>query len=1004
MQPTSRVFQFASFAFDVSILEIFATLTYGGCVCIPSEDMRTRDVSEAIRSLNATWAFLTPSVANLVDPPNVPSLEVLVCGGEAMSIDNVSRWADKVTLVNGYGPTEASVISVANSEVSSQKDPSNIGRALPSGLTWIADPDDYNRITPVGCVGELLLDGPLLAREYINNPTKTDEAFVKQPAWTHMFEHLQIRIPNQSPSFHSTKMYRTGDLVKYSQDGSLIFIGRKDNQVKLHGQRMEPGEIEHALDQDSQVRRALVVLPKSGPFRKRLVAIVSLETLSSTTLAKDTCELILDGPDAATAHTQVASVRDRLSLTLPPYMIPSSWLVVQSIPILSSGKPDRRQVEHWLESIDDQTYQRIIDAEDEVDKAMPTTETGELLQDIFSHVLNLPISQVKLTQSFLALGGDSISAMQVMALCRKAKINFSLSEVLKSTSIHQLASIARHEDAVQHQEAIFDQDFDLSPIQQLYFQSQKASRYVGEARFNQSFSLVITRHVESQDIESAIQLIVDQHTMLRARFRKNPAGVWKQRLTAGTQSSYLYRNHQVDDESHIPELVAESQSSLDIEKGPLFVVDLVNISGKPQMIFLAAHHLIIDMVSWRIILADLEEILKSGTLSSLPSLSFQVWCNLQAERSLKEASSNQVISLPSTIATPNMSFWGMDSRENTYQDVVRDAFTINKTLTDLAMTQSHRALKTEPLDIFISAVVHSFSRVFVDRATPAVFNESHGREPWDSSIDLSRTVGWFTTIAPIHADVDLEEDDVVDTVRRIKDNRRKLLENGRPYFAHQYLTPDGRNQLQGRSSTMEIIFNYLGRMQQLEHSDALLQQWTYPEDESTTKQISDVGDNATRLALFEVSAAIVEDEIQFSFLYNKQMCHQSDIKRWVSECQETLEEMVQRLSSPALEPAFTLSDFPLLPISYDGLEKIVNNSLPQVGISPEQVSSPLILHAIKRSSSNLSVFHRWRTYFQPLPCKKGSSLANLKIKAYTTSTLLWKSTLLKISYRSMRNA
>ncbi|RDL40220.1 uncharacterized protein BP5553_00199 [Venustampulla echinocandica] len=955
MKPTSRVFQFASFTFDVSILEIFTTLTYGGCVCIPSEGMRTRDVAEAIRSLDATWAFLTPSVANLVEPSKVPSLEVLVCGGEAMSIENVVKWADKVILVNGYGPTEASIIAVANPIVSKQKDPTNIGRALSSGLTWIVDPHDHNRITPVGCVGELLLDGPLLAREYLNNKSKTDEAFVKQPAWTDLFEHLQLQEPNQPPSFHSTRMYRTGDLVKYSQDGSLIFIGRKDNQVKLHGQRMEPGEIEHALDLDSEVQHALVALPKSGPFRKRLVAIVSLDTLSSSALAKGACELILHGPNAATAHTYVAGVRDRLSLILPPYMIPSSWLVVWSIPLLPSGKLDRRKVESWLASIDDETYQQIIDAEDEVDKAMPVTETGKLLQDIFSRVLNLPAPQVKLSQSFLHLGGDSISAMQVMALCRKANINFSLSQVLKSTSIHQLASISRHEDAVQHQQAIFDQDFDLSPIQQLYIQSQKASSYVGEARFNQSFSLAITRHVRPQDLESAIQQIVDQHSMLRARFVKSPAGVWQQRLITDTYSSYRYRTHQVDDESHLPGLVAESQSCLDIEKGPLFVVDLVNISGMPQMIFLAAHHLIIDMVSWRIVLADLEEILNTGTLSSQPTLSFQVWCNLQAERSLKDSNINQATTLPSAIAAPNTSFWGMDSRENTYEDVVREAFTINKTITNLAMTQSHRALKTEPLDIFLSAIAHSFSRVFVDRATPAVFNESHGREPWNSSIDLSRTVGWFTTIAPIHADVDLEEDDVVDTVRRIKDNRRILLENGRPYFAHQYLTPDGRGQLQGHGDTMEIIFNYLGRMQQLEHSDALLQQWTYPEDEQTSKTISDVGNKATRFALFEISAAIVEDEIQFSFLYNKQMCHQHDIKRWVSECQETLEEIVQRLSCPTLDPSFTLSDFPLLPISYDDLEKIVKHSLPEVedifpaaplqeGLILSQLKDPSLYH------------------------------------------------------------
>lgn len=234
MKPSSRVFQFASFTFDVSVLETLTTLTHGGCICIPSEDMRTRNLSEAISTLNATWAFLTPSVANLIEPAMVPSLEVLVCGGEAMSIENVHKWASKVTLVNGYGPTEASVIAIGNPFVSEQRDPTNIGRALPSGQVWIANPQDHNQIAPVGCVGELLLDGPFLAREYINNEKKTEEAFVSRPLWASSFDQEWPQRETGSRPAPLGRMYKTGDLVRYSQDGSLVFIGRKDNQGKSY--------------------------------------------------------------------------------------------------------------------------------------------------------------------------------------------------------------------------------------------------------------------------------------------------------------------------------------------------------------------------------------------------------------------------------------------------------------------------------------------------------------------------------------------------------------------------------------------------------------------------------------------------------------------------------------------------------------------------------------------------------------------------------------------------
>lgn len=189
-----------------------------------------------------------------------------------MSVDNVLKWASKVTLVNGYGPTEASVIAIANPEVSTQRDASNIGRALPSGQAWIVDSQDHNHMAPVGCVGELLLDGPLLAREYINNESKTKEAFIERPSWAVAFDlpepterpPLSRFQSNQSGRFSFTgrdmhpplmfrspsdyshisglshpsrtsppgKMYKTGDLCKYSHDGSIIFIGRKDHQYE----------------------------------------------------------------------------------------------------------------------------------------------------------------------------------------------------------------------------------------------------------------------------------------------------------------------------------------------------------------------------------------------------------------------------------------------------------------------------------------------------------------------------------------------------------------------------------------------------------------------------------------------------------------------------------------------------------------------------------------------------------------------------------------------------
>jgi len=980
MQPDSRVYQFGSYTFDVSVLEIFTTLTYGGTVVIPSEETRVSDVSEALAKLNINWTFLTPSVANLVEPSAVPNLKVLVCGGEAMTLENVLKWAPHLTLVNAYGPTEASVIGLCNMNVSTERNPANIGLPLAGNHAWIVDPVDHNRIAPIGCPGELLLEGPILAREYVKNKAKTDEVFIHNPPWTSLFD-------DKNSSTAPRRMYKTGDLVRYNENGTVSFIGRKDNQVKLHGQRMELGEIENALDIDQQIRHALVALPKTGHFKKRLVAILSLTDIAPVGLTRDSCEPIQEGPRGVKARAEVAKAKNRLSERLPAFMIPSTWIAVESIPLLPSGKLDRRGVTTWLQNIDEKMYEKIMEADDEEDNTIAATDTSRLIQGIFSRVLNIPLQKVRLGSSFLSLGGDSITAMQVMALCRKEKMNFSLSEVLRSKSIHQLALTARFETDKVFQDEKVEELFELSPIQQLYFQAKSADEQRQGARFNQSFSLNITRKVEAQTIKDAINAIVNQHSMLRARMSRNTSGSWKQRITKDAASSYRFRIHDVEDADAVPQIVGNSQSSLDIQNGPLFAVDLFNISGQDQMVFMAAHHLVIDMMSWRIILGDLEEFINTGKITSDPPLSFQVWLAMQAENSESLTANARLGVLPFKVAPSDIGYWGMEGRENTYSDVICETFTVSKEITKLALGDSNSSLRTEPVDLFLSAIAHSFSRVFVDRETPALYNENHGRESWDSSIDISRTVGWFTTIFPVQIDVETDEDDVVDSVRRMKDVRRSVKDNGRPYFAHRFLTKDGKEQFKDHDGTMEVIFNYLGRMQQLEHDDSLLQQWTYPENEENDKLTADVGPRAERFALFEISAAVTKDQIQFSFLFNKEMDHQHEIRRWIAECQTTLEETVQRLAGMKDELTFTLSDFPLLPISYDGLEKIIKKSLPQVGITPDMVdeifpAAPLQEGLILSQIKDPSLYH-FHAVFDVHPAGDGIPIdANRLLRAW----------------------
>jgi amino acid adenylation domain-containing protein len=397
MTPTSRVFQFCSFLFDVSIGEIITPLTCGATICMPSEQQRTTDVAAAITALKADWAFLTPSVACLIDGPYaVPTLKTLVAGGEAMTPEVINRFASGLELCNGYGPTEGTVFAVTNDQVSTQRDATNIGHVTRSGRSWLTSPQNPHQLAPIGAVAELCIEGAFLARGYLNNPEKTADSFVENPAFLKTFSKV-----------NSTRIYRTGDLVQYAPDGSIVYIGRKDNQVKLAGQRIELGEIEHHLQTDANIRHAVVQLPKSGPGKGKLIATVSFTTqAANTNIDEQQWRSLLTTPGIP---AQINAVKERLTDLVPSYMVPTVWAAVPRIPLLASAKVDRKQVGAWLETLDDASFQKILDIESSGDITAPVSDTATTLQQICAKVLGKSVDDVKTNRSWLCKFFDHAS-------------------------------------------------------------------------------------------------------------------------------------------------------------------------------------------------------------------------------------------------------------------------------------------------------------------------------------------------------------------------------------------------------------------------------------------------------------------------------------------------------------------------------------------------------------------------------------------------------------------
>jgi aryl carrier-like protein len=569
---------------------------------------------------------------------------------------------------------------------------------------------------------------------------------------------------------------------------------------------------------EAEIKHNLVLLPKDGPCKERLVAVISLTKHT----ADDEPLCLFDGQEKAVIHSEIEAIRSRVSERLPFFMLPTVWIACQALPRLSSGKLDRKRVTQWLTSMPTDVYQRAIPAAEESRLTHePTDDVEKALRSIWAHVLNLSESQVALDRPFLSLGGDSISAMQVMGQSRKRGLGLGVQDILRSRSIPQLAAAVKTvQSAIDNTEEV-EKPFDLTPIQSLWFQLPNQ----GHGHFNQSFYLKVNRKTSADEFHGAVKTLVSRHSMLRARFSVSEGRGWQQRVTEDTTHSYRFRHQTVSTKNEIDAMIADSQTCLDHGSGPLLAADLFEF-GNEQHAFLVAHHLVIDLVTWRLLLEELEEILKGEDLLP-PALPFQTWAHLQSEHA-KTLKLHDV--LPSVeIPAMDFSYWGIQHADNTYGNAGHGSFELDPSLTSKLLTDCHTAFKTETVEVLLASLIQSWSHVFTDRPVPAIFNEGHGREPWTSDIDISRTVGWFTTrkllrtrtlgvhsrpaltfpVYPVYVE---PSRDPAETVRKVKDFRRRIPDNGRPYFASRQLTAEGLDQFKSHWP-MEISFNYLGQYQ-----------------------------------------------------------------------------------------------------------------------------------------------------------------------------------------------
>nr|POE73233.1 nonribosomal peptide synthetase vlms [Quercus suber] len=436
----SRVLQFASYVFDMSLAEIFIALALGATVCVPNEEERLQNIPEFIARTRVDTAILTPSFVNTFTPKEVPTLTTLVLGGEAPTKANLETWYGRVKLINGYGPAEAVMCCAAYEYQSVNDSPVTIGLAT-HGSCWVVDADDHQRLAPIGCIGELMVRSFALARGYAGDEIATTRSFVESVDW--------------SPSLGTgddPRFYKTGDLVKYNFNGTLEYIGRKDTQVKLRGQRVELGAIEASIQQALSNIEHVAVDVVHRETGEALVAFVCFVT-DSIEEKKDAADELADEllPMDEDLRTTLIVLADEMKATLPPYMVPGLFIPLRRMPFGTSMKLDRKRLRDLAGGMAQEQLSALALANRTW--VAPTTQMELRLRDVWSQVLKVPAAEIGKNDDFLQIGGDSISAIQMVTIAREAGLAVTVKDIFDDPRLSKVAGQVEEikEDSEMHE-------------------------------------------------------------------------------------------------------------------------------------------------------------------------------------------------------------------------------------------------------------------------------------------------------------------------------------------------------------------------------------------------------------------------------------------------------------------------------------------------------------------------------------------------------------------------
>ncbi|CAL9553974.1 amino acid adenylation domain-containing protein [Streptomyces sp. enrichment culture] len=749
--PEDRVLQKTPYVFDVSVWELLWAVWYGAAVVFaePGAHKDPYALTELIERERVTVVHFVPSMfavfleaADGADgaPAALSGLRLVFCSGEELKpaqVRDAHRLLPGADLHNLYGPTEASIDVLHHPCADPGPDTVPIGTPVDNTQVYVLN--TARTRLPVHAVGELYIGGVQLARGYLNRPELTAERFVPNP-------------------FGAGRLYRTGDLVRQRGDGSIEYLGREDFQVKIRGYRIELGEIEAALTRCPGVRQAVALVRHTDPRHPYLVGYY-----------------VADHPLDETALTRA------LHQTLPPYMVPAALVHLDELPVTVNGKLDRRALPD--PGLSHTTEERLS----------PRTPMEERVRDLWADCLGLRPEDLGVRDDVRRLGMDSIVAIRVAGRLRKELgITVAVRDVFSLPTVEQVAALATRSvaeagaDVVVAEQGVLSGEVPLLPVQEWFF----GRGFVRPGHWNQAF-LVRVPELDPERLEGALRRLVERHDALRLRFRDGVQFYDVRASFPGLRVLDVREPAVGEGSPGLQERLTGWQSGFDLEHGPVAAFGYLHgYEDGSARVFFALHHLVTDTVSWRILAEDLHALYEGRELGA-KGTSYRQWSQAVAEyarRRPEERAYWENLLADHDPAAVLLQDTGVGRSEE---------FTLTEDSTRDLLGPAHRAYHTRVDDLLLTALARALEGVAGGRVHHVV-REGHGREDIAPGLDVSGTLGWFTTLHPVRLPL---TDDLGETIRAVKESLREIPAGG-----------IGHGALLGDRPLPAVWFNYLGRL------------------------------------------------------------------------------------------------------------------------------------------------------------------------------------------------